>query len=118
MHRIPWLKGEKCGDICRRYIEYVSNRYPGAVIACDGYSDNPGTKDIAHMRGSKGITATDVVFSEDMPCRSNKDVFLTNSKNKQRFISLLGGKLENANFSVLNAEEDADLLIVKTGIKL
>lgn len=74
----------------------------------DGYSDNPSTKDIAHMRRSKGITATEVVFSEDMPCQSNKDVFLTNPKNKQRFISLLRDKLENANFIVLNAEDDPD----------
>lgn len=88
------------------------------MIVFDGFSDNPSTKDIAHMRRSKGITATEVVFSEDIPCRSNKDVFLTNPKNKQRFISLLGGKLKNANIKVLNAEDDADLLIVKTGIKL
>lgn len=118
LHRIPWLKGEKCGDICRIYIVYVSNRYPGAVIDFDSYSDNPSTKDIAHMKRSKGITATEVVFFEDMSCRSNKDVFLTNHKNKQRFISLLGGKPENGIVKVLNTENDADVLIVKTRIKL
>lgn len=47
-----------------------------------------------------------------------KMFFSQTPKNKQRFISHLGGKLENANFKVLNAEDDADLLIVKTGIKL
>lgn len=58
---VSWVKGENFADICRRYIEHVSNRYPGAVIVFDGYSDNPSTKDFSLMRRRKGITATEAI---------------------------------------------------------
>jgi hypothetical protein len=51
-----------------------------------------------------------------MPCRSNKDIFLTNPRNKQRFIELLGCKLRDASFEVVHTQDDADLPIVKTAI--
>ena len=45
-----------------------------------------------------------------------KEEFLRNKENKQRFIDMLGGKLEQCGCQVVNASGDADLLIVKTAV--
>ena len=47
-----------------------------------------------------------------------KEVFLANKKNKQRFINILGQKLEDAGCTVCHAVGDADRLIVKKAAEL
>ena len=73
---------------------------------------------MAHLKRSKGLNATEVLFDSQTPFKSNKDVFLTNARNKQRFINLLGQNLENSGCDVLHAKGDADLRIVQTAIAL
>ena len=46
-----------------------------------------------------------------------KEVLLANSKNKQRFINLLGEYLESRGCRVLHAKGDADVLIAKTSVE-
>ena len=47
-----------------------------------------------------------------------KEVFLANKRNKQRFIKILGKRLEDAGCTVLHAVGDADRLIVKKAVEL
>ena len=47
-----------------------------------------------------------------------KEVFLANKKNKQRFINILGQKLEDAGCTVHHALGHADHLIVKKAVEL
>jgi len=47
-----------------------------------------------------------------------KEVFLSNSANKQKFIFMLGECLMGDGFSVHHANDDADFLIVETAIEL
>ena len=49
--------------------------------------------------------------------RSEKEDFLRNEQNKQRFISVLGLKLERPGCTVFHAKQDADTLIVKSAIE-
>ena len=49
--------------------------------------------------------------------RSKKEDFLRNEQNKQRFISMLGLKLERPGCTVFHAKQDADTLIVKSAIE-
>lgn len=44
--------------------------------------------------------------------------FLSNDANKGRFISILKKKFEDAQFTVIQATEDADTLIVNTAIEM
>ena len=47
-----------------------------------------------------------------------KERFLSNKKNKQKFLNLLKRKLVKQGYDVHSAEEDADLLIVLTAVEL
>ena len=69
------------------------------------------------MRRSKGKQVATVSFTDEMKCTQNKDGFLSNPKNKQRFISLLGEYLEYHGAVVLHAKGDADLLIATTAVR-
>ena len=46
-----------------------------------------------------------------------KEEFLANKENKQKFIHLLGNKLQQSGCSTIHAEGVADLLIVQTAIQ-
>ena len=46
-----------------------------------------------------------------------RDNFLSNPKNKQRFLSMLSKALQNGGCIACPANGDADLLIVKTAVE-
>ena len=47
-----------------------------------------------------------------------KERFLSNKKNKQKFLNLVKRKLLKQRYDVHSAEEDVDLLIVLTAVEL
>ena len=51
-----------------------------------------------------------------MTLRTKRDIFLSNSVNKQNFIDSLCEKLEHDDVKTLKASGDADLLIAQTGV--
>jgi hypothetical protein len=56
-------------------------------------------------------------FDEATPFKTKKDVFLTNHKNKERFINLLGRRLEYHGHNVIYAARDADYDIAMQAIR-
>ena len=84
----------------------------------DGYPDKPSTKDITHMRRTRGVTFPKVTFNENMLCKTKKEVFLSNTDNKRSFLNLLSTKLCENGCTTINAKEDADVLIVQTALEL
>ena len=85
------------------YVSYVMKHYGSAIVVFDGYKSGPSTKDITHLRRSKGCIGISIQFEESMIPPIKKTHFLTNSENKQRFIILLGSKLEENGCSVHHA---------------
>ena len=116
VHRIPWQKGCTYAEICKKYIDYIIQHYGRAFIVFDGYESGPTTKDNAHIRRNKE-QMTEVHFTGSTVINVKKDRFLSNRKNKQSFINLLGRSLEQMGCQVSHARGDADLLIVKTTIE-
>ena len=116
---LPWIKGQTYSSLCDMYIQYVCNSYQpnNTTIVFDGYPDRPTTKDITHLRRSKGMKGSKVNLKEDMPCHSSKELFLSNRNNKHNFISSLGLKLKTAGLKVIQADEDADLVIAQEAVK-
>ena len=53
-----------------------------------------------------------------MVLQIEKERFLSNKKNKQKFLNLLKRKLLEQGYDVHSAEEDADLLTVLTAMEL
>ena len=97
-----------------QYSAYVIRKYDRTIVVFDGYSDNPSTKDCAHMRRSGGTIGVTVHFISNMALQAKKEEFLSNKHDKQRFIALLSQMLEQAGCEIHQARGDADVLIVQT----
>ena len=120
LHRVVWQKGEIFSGILNRYTEYVKNHYKNsAIVVFDGYPENLAEKSTkCAERARRTITCTrEVVFDETMPAISSQSKFLSNERNKSRLIAMLITKLTNEGFTVKQAIEDADTLIVTTAIE-
>lgn len=116
LHRIPWTKGSSWDDILKMYTTYVINRYGRATVVFDGYLDTPSTKDSTHTRRSGGCIGSAVHFDVTMALQTKKEEFLSNSQNKQRFINMLGSRLEAVGCEVHHAKGDADVLVVEAAV--
>ena len=97
-----------------QYSAYVIRKYGRTIVVFDGYSDNPSTKDCAHMMRSGGTIGVIVHFISSMVLQAKKEEFLSNKHNKQRFIAVLSQRLEQPVCEVHQARGDADVLIVQT----
>ncbi|KAK3732581.1 hypothetical protein QZH41_004976 [Actinostola sp. cb2023] len=117
LHRIAWPKGSATfKEVCGLYCSYVTRKYGRPIIVFDGY-DQVSTKNMTQQRRAAGKVGPTVTFSEDMKVTTKKDLFLSNVKNKQRFIDMLSKFLKTNNCQTRHAVSDADLLIVKTSVE-
>ena len=76
----------------------------------DGYQEELSTKDGAHERRTMD-------FTRDMVTMSKKEDLLSNKDNKQRFIRMLGQRLEHLGCETRHAKGDANVLIVETTVQ-
>ena len=58
-------------------------------------------------------SALEVAFSHDTKLSCKKQTFLSNKKNKQHFVNMLGQHLECSGHNVVMCQQDADVQIVK-----
>ena len=98
------------------YAKFLSWNYSKAHVVFDGYAEST-TKFVRHQRRSHGKMGVDVSFTGDMNVSQKKDEFLSNNKNKQRFIKMLDEYLLLHDFIVHHSLGDADLLIVRTAVQ-
>ncbi|XP_055996638.1 uncharacterized protein LOC125683641 [Ostrea edulis] len=75
IHRLPWIKGATVDAICTSYINYISNHYSNTTVVFDGYPSVPTTKDVAHVRRTKGVVSPKVIFNNDTPIRTKKKMY-------------------------------------------
>ena len=78
----------------------------------DGYEPGPTPKDMTQQRRIGLSAGVEVNVKEDMILTVWKEMFLANKSNKQRFIYMLGSKLEKEGCEVVYSEGDADFDIV------
>lgn len=121
LHKVTWRKDGTFQKVFEDYSAYVCNHYSAnATIVFDGYNiDNFGVKSYERYRRVRNKISPEVKFTEDMPIPRNKDFFLSNLRNKSRFVEYLINYLQQKDsFTVSQAIEDADVLIVHTAIEL
>ena len=98
------------------YVDHVIKKYKDPVIVFDSYPELPSIKDVTHLRRTKGIVSPNINFTPTMPCKTKKELFMSNSHNKQAFINMLCEKLNEHDTRYKNAIDDADLLIAQTAV--
>ena len=117
LQRLPWRRGDLFETIYQMYVDYVMRKYSRATVVFDGYVDGPSIKDVTHKRQTGGRSCSTVHFHGQTILCSKKEDFLRNKENKQRFINMLGSKLEIAGCTVLYSKGDADTMIVKASVE-
>ena len=117
LQTVPWKTARTYNDVCTKYIEYADRHFtPNSTIIFDGY-DTATTKDMTHHYRRKGVVGVEVTFDEATILNTNKELFLSNNKNKQKFIKLLGKHLQQEGCKVQYASADADLDIVLQSVE-
>lgn len=122
LYRLPWPKKVSYNEIVAMYVQYVLKTHHSEssdiYVIFDGYESGPSTKDATHDRRRHGVTSPEIRFVPGMTCTSKKEVFLSNDKNKVRFLELLGQKLKETGCHVIFSTGDADLDIIQTAISV
>ncbi|KAK3931380.1 Glucans biosynthesis protein D [Frankliniella fusca] len=120
LQRVVWPRPGTYRDVIGQYVRYVEKHYGSSrtTVVFDGYSGTrPSTKDCEHARRQARGTCVDLLFDEVMEAESQYK-FLTNSNNKKRLIEMVKSALQHHGVAVLQAEDDADCLIVNTAISV
>lgn len=121
LHKVIWQRGTKISTICERYIHFITQNYHGrrCTVVFDGYSlSTSSTKFAEQQRRYRLSKSADIHFYEDTEINVKQEDFLSNKFNKIRLINILKGKLEDNGVKTLQAESDADVLIVDTAVKM
>lgn len=117
LHKCIWQRheSESYGEITKKYVGYVRAHYglTNVTVVFDGYGKS-SIKDHEHFR--RGMSSECVVDVNSFALLSQES-FLYNSRNKEELIKLLSTHLRAAGVAVLQAEDDADTLIVSTAIE-
>ena len=116
LHCVPWTTGATYDQSFEQYSAYVIRKYGRTIVAFDGYSGNPNTKDCAHNRRSGGTIGVTVYFISNMALQTKKEEFLSNKQNKQGFIAFMSQRLEQAGCKIHRARGETDVLIVQTAL--
>ena len=118
LHKTPWNKNCTFQSILDMYKAYVIEHFGKARninSVFDGYGSS--TKDHCHSKRSP-FSGLQIDFHKDTVLQCKKDLFLSNSDNKQRFVCMLGEFLEGCGCTVSFSRDDADVDIVEKGIQL
>ena len=114
LQRLPWPNQTTYANLSSLYVRYVLHHYRHAVVIFDGYGRGPSTKDETHQRRASSNIGAEVNFKAEMWLTMKKKAFLTNPKNKQRFLYFIGTELKKAGVEVQHSAGDADYNIVST----
>ena len=118
LHIVRWQKEETFQSICQQYVKYVRTKFGQSTVVFDGYGTGPTTKDHEHLRRSlKKKGAVEFTFNNDTKARIKQESFLSNEKNKAKFVTMLSHFLRQDGQIVWNSKADADTEIVKCAIE-
>ena len=117
--RVNWPMKTDFMTIIKIYIGFIrkivgefSNR---VSVVFDGYLIK-STKDHIHQKRYP-ITSMEILVSPDAQLQCGRDVFLSNPKNKHRFITMLGEELKKEDIQVIQCKQDADVHVVKCAMQ-
>ena len=116
LHRVLWHQNYSFQSVVQSYVAYVNKHFGSDVIVVfDGYNENcNSTKALERQRRSYKNICNEIFFDLNMNIPTTQQKFLSNLKNKKRLIEYLKVAFEEKNVVVKQAEDDADILIVRT----
>ncbi|CAG9768348.1 unnamed protein product [Ceutorhynchus assimilis] len=119
LYKIVWPRGVSFGEIAVRYVKYLQNYYRSNIrVVFDGYPSTYQKKTPRALNVFVAMSSPDAVFDETTIAPVSQEKFLSNNRNKVRLIDMLKVHLDRNKILTLQAEEDADRLIVTTAISM
>ena len=120
LHKVKWPGIGSYTDVCKHYSLYIQQHYgANSTIVFDGYCTGASVKDQEHFRRvQKAKSAPDIAVSAEKPIYKNQSHFLANERNKKSFVILLTSHLKSIGYTVMQAVNDADTLVVKTALEI
>ena len=113
IHKVQWGKDVTFRQLCKQYVNLVRSKFDQCSVVFDGYEAGPNTKDHEHCRRTvKNRGAVEFISNEETKVKANQEAFLSNEKNKVRFLKILSEFLIAHRQTVRNYKEDADTEIV------
>ena len=120
LHKVVWNKTSAVnfGAVCKTYVEYVQRHFgSNAVVVFDGYSDEStqqSTKSWERSRRASLHSSAKILFNKTTAVTIAPEKFLSNDGNKSRLIALLKNEMAEVGIDVLQALDDADVLVINT----
>lgn len=97
LRQVIWPQHGSYSEVYSTYVTHVQPHYGrnSVVTVFDGYSDAPTTKDVEQNHRAMKSQATEILFTDNMPITIQQERFLSNGKNKARFIQALARYMEH-----------------------
>lgn len=121
LHKVILQIDARLLTICESYIHFITKNYHGrrCTVVFDGYcSSTSSTKLAEQQRRYRLSKSADIHSTEDTEINIKQEDFLSNKFNEIRVINMLKVKLEDNGIKTLQAESDADVLIVDTALEM
>ena len=109
LHKLPWNKNCTFRSLLDMYKAYVIKHFGqtrNINIVFDGYGSS--TKDHCHSKRSP-FSGLQIDFLKETVLQCKKNLFVSNSDNKQGFVCMLGEFLEGCGCTVSFSRDDADV---------
>ncbi|KAK3932952.1 Elongation factor 4, partial [Frankliniella fusca] len=117
LHKVQFPRPATFSTIADTYCSYVSEHWgTGVTVVFDGYSDRPSTKSEEQQRRAARASCIDVNIHPEITTSIPQQKFLSNNRNKVQLISLLTERLQGNGVEVVQADGDADTVIVQTAL--
>ena len=117
LRKCVWKEDKTFSELCQLIIEFVLKHYgKNSTIVFDGYESQTSTKRAEQKRRAIKKSSPDLLFQPDGKPTTSQDKFLQNSNNKSRFINLVRHHCRQSDIKTLQADADADQLIVATAL--
>ncbi|KAL7304817.1 hypothetical protein TKK_0003040 [Trichogramma kaykai] len=121
LEKTYWKSAASVREIIDHYVDSIISKYSSnCCVVFEGYPEQVGechTKVAERIRRQNKNLGHEVQFDESGTIFQNQEKFLSIDKNKVRLIQLICKELKKRNISIKIAEEDANVLIVKTAIQ-
>jgi hypothetical protein len=119
LHKVRWHAPSDVCDILPLFVSFLNKLGPVVCVVFDGYGDQPSTKYQEHAR--RALQCGPVSPSRKIDCNTKQvgqqEPFLANMINKNGFIQVLMEHLRNIGVTVMQADGDADTLIVHEALQ-
>jgi hypothetical protein len=106
-------------DLCTLNCNYITKKYGKPIVVFDGY-EGLSTKNLKQERRTARKVGATVTFTEDMKATipiPRTNLMLSYNGNCLLFIKMLSQFLQNIGWETRHAQDDADVLIVKTAVE-